>query len=173
MTIQAPLSPSETVPALSHGSLQEEIQQSRPFHSPNQEAVLGLFRTTDIVRRQYMQLLREHDITLQQYNVLRILRGAGDQGLPTLTIAERMVEHAPGITRLIDRLERKGWVQRDRSAGDRRRVLCRITPAGLAILSEADTPIEHLDGECLGMLDEDEVRFLIKILDRVRLDSPD
>ncbi len=150
------------------GTLQDELQQSRPFHSLSQEAVLGLFRTTDIVQRQYAQLLKDYDVTLQQYNVLRILRGAGDKGLPTLVIAERMVEHAPGITRLIDRLEKRGWVERHRPSGDRRQVLCRITPEGLEMLTHTDRPVDALDDRCLEVLDGEELRKLIELLDRVR-----
>lgn len=150
------------------GTLQDELRQSRPFHSLGQEAVLGLFRTTDIVQRKYAQLLKRYDVTLQQYNVLRILRGAGERGLPTLAIAERMVEHAPGITRLIDRLEKRGWVERHRPQGDRRQVLCRITEEGLEVLGHTDRPVDALDDHCLEMLDNEELRKLIELLDRVR-----
>ena len=150
------------------GTLQDELRQTRPFHSLGQEAVLGLFRTTDIVQRQYAQLLKSYDVTLQQYNVLRILRGAGEKGLPTLAIAERMVEHAPGITRLIDRLEKRGWVERHRPQGDRRQVLCRITDEGLEVLEHTDRPVDALDDRCLEMLDSEELRKLIELLDRVR-----
>ena len=150
------------------GSLRTEIQQSRPFRSHSQEAVLGLLRTTDILRRVLSRVLEGHGVTQQQYNVLRILRGAGEKGLPTLAIAERMVEHAPGITRLIDRLEKKGWVERQRSTGDRRRVVCRITGSGLELLRELDPPIDDLDDSWLAMLSEDEQIQLIRLLDRIR-----
>ncbi|HEX9731785.1 MAG TPA: MarR family transcriptional regulator [Thermoanaerobaculia bacterium] len=150
------------------GILHDEIKQTRPFRSLTQEAVLGLFRTADILRRSFAQLMEEHGLTLQQYNVLRILRGAGERGLPTLTIAERMVERTPGITRLVDRLLRKELVERERPPGDRRQVVCRITPRGLALLAELDGPVGDLDDRCLAMLDEDEHKTLIDILDRVR-----
>jgi len=112
--------------------------------------------------------MEEHGLTLQQYNVLRILRGAGEKGLPTLVIAERMVERTPGITRLIDRLLRKGFVERERPLGDRRQVLCRITPGGLAVLGKLDGPVGDLDDRCLAMLDDEEKSVLIGVLDRVR-----
>lgn len=150
------------------GGLQSEIQQTKPFRSQSQEAVLGLFRTTDILRRTLSQVLEGHGVTQQQYNVLRILRGVGDKGLPTLAIAERMVEHAPGITRLIDRLEKKGWVERQRSTGDRRRVVCRITGGGLSLLESLDGPINDLDDSWLAMLSEEEQGQLIHLLDRIR-----
>jgi DNA-binding MarR family transcriptional regulator len=100
--------------------------------------------------------------------VLRILRGAGEQGLPTLAIARRMLEQTPGITRLIDRLEAKGWVERERQRDDRRLVLCRITPAGLELLAGLDAPVQQADSELLGMLEEAERRQLICLLDRIR-----
>ena len=103
-------------------------------------------------------MVEGHDITLQQYNVLRILRGAGDEGLPTLDIAERMIEHAPGVTRLIDRLEAKGLVRRQRPADDRRQVLCVATAAALALLEQLDAPMDRADREALGMLDAGPAR---------------
>src|SRR5215208_2200660 len=102
--------------------LQQEIRQSRPFRSRQQEAVLALLRTSDVVRRFLARIVEPHGITLQQYNVLRILRGAGEEGIPTLAIGERMIEQAPGITRLLDRLESKGLVRRSRCPEDRRQV---------------------------------------------------
>src|SRR4030095_11952694 len=88
-------------------ALQAEIRQRRPFQSVAHEAVVALMRTADLVRRQMTALVEPHGITLQQYNVLRILRGAGDEGVPTLEVSERMIEQAPGVTRLLDRLATK------------------------------------------------------------------
>src|SRR6201981_2074389 len=88
-------------------SLQTEIRQNKPFQSPAQEAILALFRTSDLLERRFAQLVEPRGISLQQYNVLRILRGAGQEGTPTLDIAGRMIEKTPGITRLLDQLERK------------------------------------------------------------------
>ncbi|HSN86827.1 MAG TPA: MarR family transcriptional regulator, partial [Thermoanaerobaculia bacterium] len=87
-------------------------------------------RTTDLVRRAIARLLEPYDMTPQQYNVLRILRGAGEEGIPTLEISDRMIEQAPGITRLLDRLEAKKLVRRQRCPEDRRQVLCWLTPEG-------------------------------------------
>ena len=87
--------------------LQRELKQRKPFQSVAQEALLGLMRTTDMVRRQVAAVIEPHGITLQQYNVLRILRGGGTDGVPTLDIADRMIEQTPGITRLLDRLSRR------------------------------------------------------------------
>ena len=88
-------------------ALQREIRQRRPFQSAGHEAVLGLLRTADLVRRLGTALVEPYGITLQQFNVLRILRGAGGDGLPTLEVASRMIEQTPGVTRLLDRLEAK------------------------------------------------------------------
>ena len=148
--------------------LQAEIKQSRPFRSVGQEALVGLMRTTDILRRTLGELLEASGITLQQYNVLRILRGAGADGLPTLEIAHRMVEHAPGITRLLDRIEAKGWVRRERCPRDRRQVLCWITPSGFSLLNALDDPINHADDTLLSALGLEEKRQLVRLLDRIR-----
>src|SRR6202008_362828 len=104
------------------------IKQRRPFRSRGQEGVLSLLRTADQLKRDFACLVEPHGLTLQQFNVLRILRGAGPKGLPPLDIAERMIEQAPGITRLLDRLEKKALVRRERCPEDRRQVLVAITP---------------------------------------------
>jgi DNA-binding MarR family transcriptional regulator len=148
--------------------LQHEIRQNRPFRSRTQEGVVGLLRTVDLVRRTLSAVVEPHGITLQQYNVLRILRGAGDDGLPTLDIAERMVERAPGITRLIDRLESKGLVKRERCAEGRRQVLCWINPAGLQLLQGLEQSMARADRDCLGMLSARDLHRLIGLLDQVR-----
>lgn len=151
------------------GILKDEIRQTLPFRSLSQEAVLGLLRTTDILRRKFARVLAPQGITQQQYNVLRILRGAGAEGLPTLAIAERMVERTPGITRLVDRLTSKGWVERQRTPGDRRCVVCRITPPGVELLARLDGPMGEADDEILSMLSVAEQEQLIELLDRIRL----
>jgi DNA-binding MarR family transcriptional regulator len=152
-------------------ALQRELHQSRPFRSRGQEATLGLWRTADLLRRRFSQVLEPHGVTLQQYNVLRILRGAGERGLPTLTIAERMIEQTPGITRLLDRLEAHGWVARERCPSDRRQVLCRLSPTGDRLLAELDAPIAQVDDDCLAMLSGEELERLIALLDRIRAEN--
>lgn len=149
-------------------ALQREIRQTKPFRSPAQEAVLGLLRTADVVRRLVARSLEPYDVTPQQYNVLRILRGAGAEGLPTLSIGERMLEDSPGVTRLVDRLIAKGLVSRTRSTEDRRQVLCRITPAGLDLLARIDELVEGHDEEAVRVLTVDEQKELIRLLDRIR-----
>ena len=149
-------------------TLLDEIQQRRPFRSASQEATLGLLRTSDVLRRFLAKVLEPAGITQQQYNVLRILRGAGEEGLPTLSIADRMVEQTPGITRLIDRLERKGWVERRRTAEDRRRVVCTLTASGLELLNQLDDPMNEADDSCLAMLTQEQQHQLIDLLDQIR-----
>jgi DNA-binding MarR family transcriptional regulator len=138
------------------------------FRSREQQAVVGLLRTADAIKRSLAHVIEPHGITPQQYNVLRILRGAGPDGLPTLTIGERMLEQTPGVTRLIDRLERKGLVDRTPCPKDRRRVFCQITAKGLELLKELDEPVNRWDAQTVSILPPSEVDSLITLLDRVR-----
>jgi DNA-binding MarR family transcriptional regulator len=149
-------------------SIQEALKQSKPFHSLGQEAYLGLLRTADDMRRRVSLVLEPAGVTLQQYNVLRILRGAGKEGLPTLAIGGRMIERTPGVTRLIDRMEEKGWVIRERCTEDRRRVWCRITAKGLKLIEPLDAPVNAVDDLLGEVLDEHELTALIDQLDRIR-----
>lgn len=149
-------------------SIREDLKQTRPFRSASHEAYLALLRTADGARRHVSMVLEERHITLQQYNVLRILRGAGEEGLPTLAIGERMIERTPGITRLIDRMEAKVWVSRRRCTEDRRRVWCNITETGLSILDELDEPVATVDAVLEDVLAPQELRDLIGYLDRIR-----
>jgi DNA-binding MarR family transcriptional regulator len=148
--------------------LQAEIQQRKPFRSRGQELVVGLLRTADLVRRAVDRTLDPYDVTPQQYNVLRILRGAGETGLPTLEIGGRMLEQAPGITRLLDRLEAKGWVRRERCPQDRRQVLCWLTPAGLSLVERLDDPVDAADRDAVAMLSNEDQERLLHLLEAVR-----
>ena len=154
--------PSKTI------ALREELKQTRPFHSPAHEALLSVVRTAAVVQRLLAQVVEPTGITLQQYNVLRILRGAGSAGLPTLAIRDRMIEEAAGITRLLDKLAAAGFVVRERSTPDRRQVLCQITPSGLALLSALDAPIDATTDAAFATLDEAESATLIELLGAVR-----
>lgn len=149
-------------------SLREEIRQSKPFDSAAQEAILALYRTSDMLRRRFSQLVEPHGISLQQYNVLRILRGAGKTGTPTLDIADRMIEMTPGITRLLDKLEAKHLVRRERCPEDRRQVLCWITDRGVRLLAELDGPMAIAGTSSLKPLPAADLRALISTLDRIR-----
>ena len=149
-------------------ALQREIRQRRPFQSPGHEAVLGLLRTADLVRRQAAALVEPHGITLQQFNVLRILRGARDEGLPTLEVAVRMVEQTPGVTRLLDRLEAKELVRRQRCPNDRRQHLCWISAKGLALLEKLDPVTARAHDDTLKGLRQKDRVSLIRLLDAIR-----
>jgi len=127
-------------------------------------AVIGILRAADVLRRRGTALLESYGITLQQFNVLRILRGARPEGLCTLTIVERMIEQTPGITRLIDRLVAKDLVVRVRSEEDRRQVWCRITPEGLRLLARLDRPVADLDRALVAGLDRAQQERLAELL---------
>jgi MarR family transcriptional regulator, organic hydroperoxide resistance regulator len=149
-------------------ALQHELRQRRPFQSAAHEAVVGLMRTADLVRRQMTAQIEPHGITLQQFNVLRILRGAGDAGLPTLEVAERMIEQTPGVTRLLDRLEAKELVRRQRCQKDRRQHLCWISAKGLQLLEKIDALTTRAPDESLkGLRQKDRITF-IRLLDAIR-----
>ena len=148
--------------------LKEEIRQNRPFRSSGHEAYLALLRTADLARHRFAALFATEALTLQQYNVLRILRGAGEGGLPTLEIADRMIERTPGITRLVDKLEQNGLLSRERLAHDRRTVVCRVTPEGLALLARLDAPVEQLDDETFMTMEAEDLDQLIEILAKLR-----
>jgi MarR family transcriptional regulator, organic hydroperoxide resistance regulator len=149
-------------------ALQRELRQRRPFQSPAHEAVVGLLRTADVVRRHGIAVVEPHGITLQQFNVLRILRGAGDEGLPTLEVGDRMIERTPGVTRLLDRLEAKELVRRQRCQKDRRQHLCWITEKGLEVLAKIDAVAPRANEESLKGLGQKDRLTFIRLLDAIR-----
>ena len=135
---------------------------------PEEAAFLDLLRTTDLLSRGPAQVLRSEDLSATQYNVLRILRGAGRDGLPTLAIGERMVEKTPGVTRLIDRLIKKGFVTRRPCEEDRRRVYCHLTATGLRVVNSLDESIARGDAISVAPLSPAELDRLIGLLDKIR-----
>jgi DNA-binding MarR family transcriptional regulator len=149
------------------GGLRAEIRQNKPFRSRQQEALLGLLRTTALIKRRDARLIEPSGISQEQYNVLRILRGAGPEGLPTLDIVERMIEPSPAITRLLDKLESKSLVRRLRCPKDRRQVLCTITPTGTELLAGLDEPVDQAAKDTI-KLGRNDLDQLIHLLDRVR-----
>ena len=132
----------------------------------SQTAMAGLCRAVDRVSLVIERVLAPHGITTQQYNVLYILRGETD-GLPTLAVAERMIDRAPGITRMMDRLEAKGLVERERSGDDRRLVRCRITKRGADLVDTLDVPVEDARRTAFAALGSDGVAQLVMLLERV------
>jgi len=152
-------------------SLVDELKQKRPFTLPAQEASLSVIRTAEVIRRRLGAILSPYNLTLPQYNVLRILRGAHPQVLPTLEIVDRMLlkeAGAPGITRLLDALETKRLIQRKRIRRDRRVVVCRITEEGLRMLEELDPLDLATHNVLMSPLTQDEVQKLIELLSKIR-----
>jgi DNA-binding MarR family transcriptional regulator len=148
-------------------TIADDIKQTRPFRSRSQEAAMALLRTADVIRRRLDALVASEGITSQQYNVLRILRGA-KAPLPTMEIAERMIEQAPGITRHVNNLEERGLIRREQWPGDRRQVLCQITPAGLRLLERLDAPMDAFDDAVAAQLTPEQTGHLIEALDLLR-----
>ncbi len=136
----------------------------RPPKSVPQQALVALIAAADRLKREVSQVIEAHGITMQQYNVLRILRGAGAAGLPTLEIGTRMIEQAPGITRLLERLVRKQLVSRAVCPEDGRRVICRISARGLSLLTRMDTPVLDADSAAISSLSHTDQLRLIALL---------
>ena len=148
-------------------AIHDEIKQTRPFRSKSQEAGLALMRTAHLLRRQVEAVVAAEDVTAQQYNVLRILRGARGP-LPTMEISVRMIEPSCGITRLIASLEERDLVKREQWPGDRRQVLCQITPAGLRILDRLEESVNELDDRVTGALPPEKIDALLEALGEIR-----
>ena len=146
----------------------EEIRQTRPFASQQEEAALNIMRTADALKRSGELLFRRHGITSAQYNVLRILRGAGERGLHCSGIADRMITAEPDITRLLTRMERLGLLVRRRDGSDRRMVTAIATERGLRLLDELVTPLRQLQDRQFALLSDAATAALISGLEKVR-----
>jgi len=147
--------------------LQKEIKKSKPFESAEQEAHLNLIRTAQVLAEPFDRLMKPFNLSGTQYNVLRILRGAGEP-LPCGQIGERMVTRDPDITRLLDRLEKRGLIVRERTAADRRVVLASITADGLKLLKQLDQPVIDMHVSQLSHLGKEKLRTLIELLEMAR-----
>lgn len=143
-------------------------RRPRHFDSPRQETYLSLWRTYDQLRAIEEELFSRHDITAQQYNTLRLLRGEHPEAVPTLELAGRLISHAPDITRLLDKLEQRGLIQRERPLENRRQVLIRITQAGLDFLQELDEPVRACHDKQLGHLTAEQLAQLNELLRLIR-----
>jgi DNA-binding MarR family transcriptional regulator len=148
--------------------LQAELKQNLPFSSLEQEAYLALLRTADALQSQVESWLKEFGLTGTQYNALRILRGAGSEGLPCREIGDRMITHDPDITRLLDRLEGRGLVKRTRANLDRRVICGKISSAGLKLLRQIDIPLENKGREMLKHVRQEKLKQLVELLELVR-----
>jgi DNA-binding MarR family transcriptional regulator len=147
--------------------LQRELKKKRPFDSPEQEAILNILRTNDQFENRLGRLFREYGLTSSQYNVLRILRGEG-KPMPSLEIADRMIQVVPAITGLIDRLEKQGLVARRRCEEDRRVVYVEITDKALGLLTQLDKPLAKLHQSLIGHLSRQELQELSRLLEKAR-----
>jgi DNA-binding MarR family transcriptional regulator len=150
------------------GRILAELKQSRPFASLEAEAAVNLLRTADAVERGLTAALKPHGLSPEQYNVLRILRGAGQEGLPCGEIAARMITRDPDMTRLLDRMEGRGLIGRSRDSKDRRVVTTRIQPAGLRLLERLDGPLNEENKRLVGRLSHKRLRLLVTLLEAVR-----
>lgn len=148
--------------------LQQELKQTRSFRSPEEEAYLSIQRTAAILEHAFESELKEFGITATQYNVLRILRGAGPDGLCRNEIGERLIRRVPDVTRLLDRLEDMHLIARARGGDDRRFVTTRITPEGLKVLDRLERVVDRIHDEQLGHLDAARLKTLIGLLAAVR-----
>ncbi len=148
--------------------LEDEIHMTRPFRSLEEEVFLNLQRTADILLYGLSQDLKGADLSPAQYNVLRILRGAGNAGLACSDISARMVTAVPDVTRLLDRLESRGLIRRTRDDRDRRKVISFISDAGKELLATLDTHLDAFHARVLGPLGPDRLRRLNALLSEAR-----
>jgi DNA-binding MarR family transcriptional regulator len=148
-------------------SVGEEIHQTRPFATIEEELLVSLLRTTDVLHQRFEQIIRPFNISMTQYNVLRILRGAEPTGRTCGEIGERMIAREPDVTRLLDRMDKAGLLKRTRNSDDRRVVVTRITVCGLKLLDELEPKLRELDG-LLRPMGERKIESMLKLLDEVR-----
>ncbi len=148
--------------------LAREIKQTRSFPSLEGEAGLNILRTSEVLYDRLNTELKKLDLTFTQYNVLRILRGAGAEGVSCSQLAERMIVRDPDVTRLLDRIEKRGYVERKRCDQDRRILTVRLSAAGLKQLQAADRPVREVMGSSLRKLGKDALSQLIQDLEAIR-----
>lgn len=149
-------------------SLKDEIKQSKEFSSKQEELIISLLFTADKIKKTIEDDFKEFGLTQQQYNILRILRGTKDSGLPTMEIANRMINKSPNVTRIVDRLIDKGFVCREDCPTDRRQVVVCIAEKGLEVLGKLDEPVRLRNKEIMKEVDEKQLNELIHNLENVR-----
>jgi MarR family transcriptional regulator, organic hydroperoxide resistance regulator len=149
-------------------NIQDEIKQNKPFRSVASEAHVALLRTADLVAREIAEVLKPYGVSPTQYNVLRILRGAGPGGLACGEIGGRMITQDPDITRLLDRMEKAGWIERTRDSRDRRVVTTRLTKQGKKVIEELEEPLARFERRRLKKVGEKRLRELVELLDVMR-----
>ncbi len=149
-------------------SLQDEIKQTKPFARPGDEALLSILRTATVLEHGLNEVLHPFGITLTQYNVLRILRGAGARGLCGREIAGRLISKVPDVSRLLDRMAEMALLTKERDPADRRHVMARITPKGRAILAQATPGLEELGRGLTARVPPRALEVLVRALARIR-----
>jgi len=154
-------------------ALRDELRQKKPFTSLHQEAFLSLSRTEAVLTGALERMLEPHGVTLTQYNVLRILRGAGPAGLCRNEIGERLITLTPDVTRLLDRMEKAGLISRVRGEHDRRLVHTRLTEQGRALVDSLDEPIAREHERRLGHLSREQLQALVDLLAAAREHAQD
>lgn len=154
------------------GRLRKEIKQTKPFVSLEEEAFLSLQRTADDLLRGMVGVLKPARLSPTQYNILRILRGAGDEGLACREVGERMISRDPDMTRLLDRLEARKLVERERERRDRRVITTRITAEGKELLKRLDGPVSDFPRRRMGHVGAERLRSLVRVLDQLRSAEP-
>ena len=150
------------------GKIQQEIHQTKAIRLLEEEAALNIVRTADVLMVALMEALKPHMLSATQYNVLRILRGAGTDGVSCKDVGARLVARDPDITRLMDRLEQRGLIRRDRAAQDRRVVTHHLTEAGLELVNELDRPVEEVHRKVMRHMTAEKLRDLVGLLEEVR-----
>jgi DNA-binding MarR family transcriptional regulator len=154
-------------------TLRDELRMRRPFASPEHEAHLGLVRTATVLEDAFERLLRPSGLTIAQFNVLRILRGAEPDGLCRNEVRDRLLTRMPDVTRLLDRMEDAGLVTRERSTTDRRLVTTRITRQGRRIVDDLDEAVARHHEQEFRHLDATQLRTLVDLLALVRQGAQD
>ena len=149
-------------------TLRQELQQQKPFRSLYEEALVSIARTDSVCSARLERVLAPHGLSMAQYNVLRILRGAGTTGLCRNDIGQRLVTRMPDVSRLLDRMEAAGLVSRVRGTDDRRFVNTTLTPKGRALVDELDETTAHAQKEQLGHMSKEQLRSLIELLSIAR-----
>lgn len=152
-------------------TLREELRQEKPFKSLLEEALLSIARTEAVVRENLDRVLAPHGLSMTQYNVLRILRGAGANGLCRNEIGDRLVSRMPDVSRLLDRMEAAGLVRRERSTEDRRLVNTSLTKPGRALVDQLDAVVARYQEHQIGHMTKEQLRSLIDLLELVRSDT--
>ena len=150
------------------GRLKREIRQTKPFSSLQEEVVLSMIRTADQLAAPMSEVLRAENLSLSQYNILRILRGSGEEGLPCGNISERMVRRDPDVTRLLDRLESRGLVTRYRDTTDRRVVRATLSSEGFRLLESLDDTVRKTMKQALAHVPREKLETLSELLEEAR-----